>query len=82
LASDITDFSDPSLSDGTLEKPFIDIMNGIEKGREIVAPFTEGEIKIYLLKGVHFSLWNYSKYLPSAKDLHSNNISILIQYNN
>jgi hypothetical protein len=80
LSDDIESFSDPNNSDGSLTQPFIDIMNGIEKGRELVAPFEKGEINIYLYKGTHFALWDYTKYLPSAKDLHSNNIAIIIKF--
>ena len=80
LETDVETYTDPSLSDGSLAHPFIDIMNGISKGRELVAPFTDGEIQIHLLKGTHYALWNYERYLPNAKDLHSNNIKIGIQY--
>ena len=80
LETDAETYADPSLSDGSLTHPFIDIMNGISKGRELVAPFTEGEIQIHLLKGTHYALWDYEHYLPNAKDLHSNNIKITIQY--
>jgi hypothetical protein len=54
-------------------------MNGIEKGREIVAEYSAGDIYIYLYKGTHYTLWDYDPYLPSAKDLHTNDIQIFIQ---
>ena len=79
LESDAEGFADPSGSDGSLSKPFIDVMNGVAKGRELVAPYMEGQINLHLYKGTHYALWNYEHYLPSTKDLHSNNIQISIQ---
>jgi hypothetical protein len=79
LEEDETNFGTANDSDGSLSKPFVDIMNGIEKGRELIASYSEGEIDIHLYKGTHFALWNYSQYIPSFKDLHSNNIKISIK---
>jgi hypothetical protein len=42
--------------DGTLNNPFFDILDALEKAQELCAPFTSCTTTIYLMKGDHFLL--------------------------
>ena len=42
--------------DGSYEKPFIDLMNAMERADELTAPWTGPVVYIYLLKGTHYIL--------------------------
>jgi hypothetical protein len=43
------------------------------------AEYLEAKATIHLLSGIHYALWNYERYLPSMKDLHSNHMDVTIQ---
>ncbi len=81
FVSNKEDFSnfDPSTHSGSYSEPFIDLSNAITKGLEIVAPNKGGVINVYLFKGFHFLLGNYSIYNPKTKDEHSLNMIINIK---
>ncbi len=71
--------SDPQTSNGSLSEPISDLGEGIHKGLEILAPFTEGSLKIYLFKGDHYLLSPFERYSPSAKGTERNNMRIEIR---
>ncbi len=65
--------------DGSILKPMIDLSNGIKKGMEQLAPYTTGVITVFLFKGDHYLLANYSHYIPINLDTHSNNYDLIIR---
>ncbi len=59
---------DPNSIEGSLSEPFADLENGILKGLELVAPFREGAVTVYLMRGEHFLVWGNKEYQPLAKE--------------
>jgi hypothetical protein len=65
--------------DGTLDAPFVDISNGVAKGLEETAAYSDPIINIYLFTGDHYALWNYEQYFPLSVDRNSNTQQINIR---
>ncbi len=64
---------------GERDSPLTDLQNGLSKGIEILAPFPNGNLTIYLYSGDHYLLLNYTPYIPLNKLSNAHSYSITIK---
>ena len=61
---------------GSVDYPFVDVSNAVQKGKELTAEYSTVTINIYFFLGDHFALSDYQPYFPLKIDSQSNSFSI------